>query len=344
MLYAFLKNLIHPPTRALAFPWFWPLTPLSRGCPEDFPMKINNTSQQLHTQQIHLGFRDGSFPQNHTCSRKTTHQINTWSKTLNAKQHGYWSPDRSWACVTVPRRNNHFSQPCVHMRCHTSGQGWSWLLRADVGRGNYLDTVASAWECGESNTIWTWIWSTLLHAGGGKAGRVMEYLISTDGSNTVGLIPGCRTSQPSFFFITLMPKRFSRSDSQHRLRKIQDCTIWAVSTMTSGTIFETEGRPLKEGGQERASWVVSDSFQSACDRLTAVQKHLNSALGSWAADSLFVSNRTYTIWDPPIPTRAGCSCWNPDVSEPICWRQAVFQMKKINNGKASICYFKLINA
>lgn len=206
MLYAFLKNLIHPPTRALAFPWFWPLTPLSRGSPEDFPMKINNTSQQLHTQQIHLGFRDGSFPQNRTCSRKTTHQINTWSKTLNAKQHGYWSPDRSWACVTVPRRNNHFSQPCVHMRCHTSGQGWSWLLRADVGRGNYLDTVASAWECGESNTIWTWIWSTLLHAGGGKAGRVMEYLISTDGSNTVGLIPGCRTSQPSFFFITLMPK------------------------------------------------------------------------------------------------------------------------------------------
>lgn len=29
-----------------------------------------------------------------------------------------------------------------------------------------------------SNTIWTWIWSTLLHAGG--AGGVMEYLISTD--------------------------------------------------------------------------------------------------------------------------------------------------------------------
>lgn len=44
-------------------------------------------------------------------------------------------------------------------------QDCGWPLRADVGRGNYLDTVAREWECWESNTIWTWIWSTLLHAG-----------------------------------------------------------------------------------------------------------------------------------------------------------------------------------
>lgn len=133
--------------------------------PKDFSLKINKTSlctspfshPHTHTsrQQIQLMFvpgRNSSFPQNLTClpQNRTAQHPHTIKKREDKKNKHLTQSntiiqaltDGCWRCVNIPKWNNHFYPPCVHIRCHTTGQDCSRLLGADVGRGNYLDTVA----------------------------------------------------------------------------------------------------------------------------------------------------------------------------------------------------------
>lgn len=187
----------------------------------------------------------------------------------------------------------------------------------------------------------------------GEAGRVMEYLISADGSNTVGLISGCRTTQLSFFFhypdaekpnMTEWIIRFSGSDPQHRLKKIQDCGIWAVSTMTSGTIFAFEGSPLKRAGRKE---LVKLFLAPSSRHVTGWQRSKNIWTVLLAPELLTVCLSPIALTPSEIhPSEPGLDVLVeiPMSVSRLADVKLYSRWKKDNNGKASIRYFKLTNA